>query len=48
MEQFIIHYKDKIGRKNQTEVSGQTEFDAKEKFEILYAECVITNIETKK
>jgi len=41
MKKHTIHYKDKLGRKNKADLFGNDEYEVKEKFNTLYAECVI-------
>lgn len=45
MNKFTIYYKDHLGRNNQVQSYGKDEYDVREKFYTLYAECTITSIE---
>lgn len=40
-----VFYKDSVGRKNQTKTFGKDEVEVKKKFETLYPNCTIINIE---
>ena len=44
MTKHTIQYKDKLGRKSQCELFGKDEYDVRDKFNTLYAECVIVDI----
>jgi len=41
MKTFTIYYKDHVGRKNQTTTQAKDDFQAQQKFEVLYPDCNI-------
>jgi hypothetical protein len=47
MKNFIIYYKDHVGRSNEAVLGGKTQLEAESKFKTLYANCIITNVECK-
>lgn len=48
MQNFTIYYKDHLGRNNQADSSGKTEFDAIDKFKTLYPDCTVIDVVEKK
>jgi hypothetical protein len=47
MQNFIVYYKDYLGRSNEAAVGGKTQLEAENKFKTLYANCTITNVVCK-
>lgn len=47
MQNFTIYYKDYLGRNNQADSTGKTEFDAVDKFKILYPNCIVMDVVLK-
>jgi len=41
---YTIFYRDHLGRKNQTQSSGEDSIEAEQKFKVLYPDCVVVEV----